>query len=165
MDIDLSEKGLAQKEKMINYLSKLEKLDVVISSDLTRCRTIAEPIAKRKNLKLVISKNIRELNFGAWEGLTFDEIGRLDEDYQKQWLRNPYEYAPPNGETLNQCLVRATDFLEPYQGENALIVTHGGIIGALMHYYLKRDFNIPDAGTCIKLDIRKKDWTEINNLF
>lgn len=165
MDIDLSEKGLVQKEEMINNLSRLERLDVVLSSDLLRCRTIAEPVAKKRNLKLVVSKDIRELNFGTWEGLTFDEISRLDGENQRLWLRNPYKYAPPNGETLNECLDRVTEFLEPYQMENALIVTHGGIIGALLQFYLKRDFSIPDAGTCIKLDIVKKDWTEISNLF
>lgn len=109
----------------------------------------------------MVSKQIRELNFGSWEGLTFDEIKACDEEYQKLWLEDPYQYAPPHGETLLECMNRVTGFLQPYQQDNALIVTHGGVIGALLYYYFHQAFYIPDVGTCVKIDFHNKLWSEL----
>ena len=77
---------------------------------------------------------LRELSFGAWEGKTWAEVARTDPDALASWYRNPYRYAPTDGEMYADLETRVQAWLEtlPKAGR-VLAFTHGGPIRAVLY--------------------------------
>ena len=72
-DIALDDTGLWQAERLAQALGD-EDLDVLYSSDLSRARQTAAPLAGRKGLALRLDSGLRERGFGEFEGLSFVQI-------------------------------------------------------------------------------------------
>ena len=75
-DVELSAEGYRQVERLRDRLLD-KKIDAVYSSDLKRAMATAEIISSEHNLDIVTCPELREMNYGDAEGLTFDEISRL----------------------------------------------------------------------------------------
>jgi broad specificity phosphatase PhoE len=108
----------------------------VYSSDLGRALETATEIAAPHDLSVVSLLDLREINFGRWEGLTFEEIASQDEQLAAAWVADPARIAPPDGETLLQVIERmnrAVSEIEARVGNGtAVAVTHGGPIRGLL---------------------------------
>jgi len=85
-----------------------------------------------------VCAGLRELNFGAWEGLRFSEIETRWPARAKAWARHPLRARIPNGETMASLRQRIRRFLRTIKPGNALIVAHGGSLAALIVELLKR---------------------------
>ena len=72
-DIELNEKGLAQAELLAEHFKNI-RLDAVYSSSLTRARQTAAPLAAVHGLEVQPVEDIKEIAFGEWEGLTYNQI-------------------------------------------------------------------------------------------
>lgn len=73
-----------------------------------------------------------EISFGQWEGQTWPELRRRDFDAVRRRDRDPWNFTPPGGESYSTLCARvgaACDALD----DDAVIVTHGGVIRALLH--------------------------------
>ena len=83
----------------------------------------------------LVDDELREVDFGDWEGLTFAEARRAGGDAFAEWIAN-HDYAPPGGESQVQCMQRVADFrnslLRKHSGQRVLIVTHMTPIKALV---------------------------------
>lgn len=80
----------------------------------------------RPQLSIATDPRLREISFGAWEGLTLDEIKRRDpEDWQRR-IDDRWHHAPPGGESYASVAERAADFLSGARG-TLLVVTHGAV--------------------------------------
>ncbi len=84
---------------------------------------------------VIVSPTWREIHFGAWEGLTYDEIATLFHE-QLGFFTNPEHIAPPRGETLIEVLQRVMPALREivqreHDGE-IVLVSHGGILRGLL---------------------------------
>lgn len=81
---------------------------------------------------------LRELDFGAWEGLTEGEIEDRFPGASARYAADRWGYAPPQGESFAACVQRARAWLSA-QGPNAnvLAVTHGYMTRALRGAYRK----------------------------
>ncbi|KKI90320.1 hypothetical protein WQ54_20340 [Bacillus sp. SA1-12] len=110
--------------------------DYYYCSDLKRCIETFQYLLP--NELVCLDSRLREIHFGEWEGLTYEDLKR-DHMYQA-WLTDFEKKAPPNGETFQQFNDRINFFLAELQSrQNAsnskiLIVTHGGVIRALMKH-------------------------------
>ena len=90
-----------------------------------------------------VSAAWREIDFGAWEGLTYAEIAERFKD-QLGFFTDPEQYPPPGGESLAHMLQRVMDELaaiarrddRSIQGD-VVIVSHGGPLRALLCSILK----------------------------
>jgi alpha-ribazole phosphatase len=87
-----------------------------------------------------------ELNFGDWEGKTWDSIDRTASE---TWMSDFVHLSPPNGETMlqmEQRILRFWDKLLKQPYKNVCIVTHGGVIRIILARYksvqLKDAFSI-----------------------
>jgi len=71
-----------------------------------------------------------ELDFGCWDGLTYEEIERLDRDRLWAWHDDPWRVSPPGGETLALLAARVESFVKEigrkHDGSTVLLVAHGG---------------------------------------
>jgi alpha-ribazole phosphatase len=102
--------------------------DVVYSSPSRRCVQLAGQLTPAVHL----DERLRELNFGEWEGQTWDSI---DRQASELWMQDFVNRAPPGGESMHQMNERVMDFWlelvrQPYQ--HVGIVTHGGVIRLLL---------------------------------
>ena len=90
----------------------------------------------------VVREGLREMSFGKWEGLKFDEIiASYNNDFQN-WLKNPFINPPTQGESFLEMVKRGDQEIDRILNENQndgniLIVTHGGLIVALLVYWLR----------------------------
>ena len=132
-DIDLSKEGFLQAK----YLKKRfeDKFDYIYTSPIKRAMRTAEIIAESSKIKPIIELELREINFGDWEGLTIKEI---EADFPEKFIewRNDELNAPMCGGdlSLKKASIRAKEaisgIVKKHQGDNIIIVAHGGIIKA-----------------------------------
>jgi len=136
-DPPVSDEGLAQAEALAGRLSR-EGLTTIYSSPQLRARQTADAIARACGLALQIEPELREMDFGCWEGLTRTEITARYPGQMRAWEADPSaEPAPHGGETLVQVARRAKGAYDKIvarhaEGEAVLIVAHGGVLQALL---------------------------------
>lgn len=145
MDSCLSKKGLRQAHSLARRIFRKFKIDRVYSSDLGRAYSTTAAIAKRTRLKIVRDPLLREIHLGDWEGMTPEEVDRLYEKGYQRWLRKPSTCRIPNSEPIGHFKKRVTRRLraiaEANSGKTVLVVTHGGVITALLSDWLGADFD------------------------
>lgn len=104
---------------------------VVISSDLSRAITTADVIQDRRE-RLPHDPRLREFNFGAWDGLKFDEVAKRDPELSRAFWENPGDLSAPDGESWNDVANRvntAVDHLIQTQPATHIVaVAHIGVI-------------------------------------
>jgi len=154
IDVPLSANGIKQMEQLAEYLNRSYKsctadsgfLNEVYCSDLSRAVKSAEIIAGPHGLKPIIMPELRERNFGLWEGMSFDEIREKWPDTFNAWAANPLEFRPMGGESTVEVKDRALRAFEkilnqsrdnppspPFRKggmggfDNIAIIAHGGI--------------------------------------
>ncbi|MET7465706.1 bifunctional RNase H/acid phosphatase [Nonomuraea sp. NPDC005501] len=153
-DAELTEHGLAQARAAAERLSRPPcKLDVIVSSPLARARRTAQAVAERTGLPVEVDDDLRETDFGAWEGHTFTEVQRRWPEELTRWLADPGT-APPGGESFTQVaerVQRASDrLLERYEGRTVLVVSHVTPIKTLLRLALMAP---PEALYRMHLDV------------
>ena len=121
-NIDLNETGRAQAEAAGEIL-KNQKIDFIISSDLSRAKETGEIIAKKTGGELILDKAFREMAYGALENMPIAEV---NEKYGS-FLGRPYKEL--GGETFEEVEKRAMESLHNHKkdfiGKNVVIATHG----------------------------------------
>lgn len=103
----------------------------IITSPLRRCTRLAEALGRRDGLPVVEDARLQELDFGSWEGRSWDDIPRADVD---EWAANLMDYAPGRGESLRELWARVAQFREEWltRDERQLVViSHHGPIRAI----------------------------------
>ena len=136
-DIALSDTGIAQAQKLGHYLfEKGIKLQAVYASDLSRAYDTAKLIAEPYNLPISTNSELREMNFGVWEGLTFKEIKNQYSDLAEIWLTAPETLEIPKGESFAKVKERAINtlygILKNHANENIAVVSHGGTLRTII---------------------------------
>lgn len=132
----LNATGLQQAQKMADYFKDID-IDVIYSSSLDRAMHTAEFLATSKQLKVISVDELQEISFGSWEGLSYNEINEKWPRQIELFFANPDQCLPPEGESFDVAQKRAVQALKKIlqrEGEqkNIAIVTHGGIIRALV---------------------------------
>ncbi|MEV4106397.1 bifunctional RNase H/acid phosphatase [Nonomuraea sp. NPDC049695] len=127
-EVELTPNGLAQAAAAAERLSREPyRPDVIVSSPLKRARQTAEAVAQRTGLDVEVDEDLRELDFGAWEGQTFTEVQRRWPAELAAWLADP-ETAPPGGESFASAARRVQAagerLIERYEGKTVLAVSH-----------------------------------------
>ena len=150
----LNKTGISQLKNTKKKLEKMnEKIDIVFSSDLKRCRESLELLGIDKNIKQHFSENLREQNFGILEGKTYKEIENQFPHYVNEMKNNWRNFKAECGESLTDLqkrIVKKIDKIKnEHQNKKILIVAHSGVIQSLISYYL---FNNLDGYWQFKLD-------------
>ncbi|RHW61356.1 alpha-ribazole phosphatase [Clostridium botulinum] len=149
LDVGLNEKGKEQSYK-VGELLKDVKFNKIYISDRKRTRETAERILEKNKFydkeKNIIYKDekINELDFGIFEGKSYEEIGSLYPKEQEKWEKDWKNFAPPKGESAVVFYNRVENFMKHIQKEedgNYLIVTHGGVIRMIYSYILQNNMD------------------------
>jgi alpha-ribazole phosphatase len=128
-DVSLSERGKDQYRRMVERLADAN-IAACYTSDLTRCSWGAELIGAHLGVEPVREPNLRELDIGIWEGMTWAE---LQEAYPDEWqarLDDIVKYRVPRGENLLDLRARImpviSGIVARHRGDEVLVVAHGG---------------------------------------
>ncbi|GGO27128.1 bifunctional RNase H/acid phosphatase [Microbispora rosea subsp. aerata] len=139
-DPSLTPTGLAQAEAAALRLSRQPyEVEVIVSSPLTRARQTAEALAARTGLAVLIDDDLRETDFGAWEGHTFAEIQQRWPRELAAWLADP-DVAPPGGESFAATARRVEQardrIVKAHEGRSVVVVSHVTPIKMLIRFAL-----------------------------
>lgn len=141
-DISLNKCGIRQAKILKAKLSDLSP-DLIFSSPSKRTHKTAQLLFPDK--EIFLNTSLSELNFGRWEGLTFNEICQTDRELYLNWLKNPCKHTPPQGETFLNLEKRIAAFLkkifENNQSKTVVCVSHAGPIKSMICYLLKKPFH------------------------
>ena len=139
IDVPLSEEGAEQARRLGEYMTGMlvdgshpaNGLDNVFCSDLSRAVSTAEYISWSFGLKPHVMPEIRERNFGRWEGMTFDEIRAEYPEEFDAWEDDPLKFSPVGGESTEDVRDRImpafNEIIRSNHGKHIAIVAHGGV--------------------------------------
>ena len=158
IDSDLSDLGNTQILKLNKFLEK-ENIDCIYTTTSTRTKNTIRDIAKSKNLDIVESDKLKEINFGDFEGMNFEYIkNSFPEEFEKI-VQNGFEYKYPNGESLvdsyNRVCKELNYILKTNKEKTILICAHAGTIRNIISYLIGKtheyhwNFKIDNASISI----------------
>lgn len=144
VNVNLNERGKWQAEKLALRL-KEEKIDMVYSSDLKRAWMTAKIIFANFPININLSPKLREMNFGIYEGLSYDYFISKWEEIFVQQGRSFVKTSIPEGESLvhlnKRVIFELNSILKKHkenkQGETVAIVSHSGPIKIILLNALK----------------------------
>ncbi len=159
-DSELSERGQQQVERLAQRLKTFAP-DAVFSSTLQRAVTTAEKIAGALGLQVRLIEDLREMNYGNWDGQNFHDIRRNDEPAFLRWIAEP-DFPCPGGESHSDVLTRVRRALELINGSaRPVLVTHGTAIRiattALLELPLSASRHFAQDNAAINVFLRRGD--------
>jgi broad specificity phosphatase PhoE len=126
-DLPLSANGTRQAKAAAGRLASGAPIDAVVSSPLQRAVDTAVIAATELGLTPVTDDDLRETDFGDWDGFTLEEVQQRWPAAVAAWRRDP-EQAPPGGESFAETsrrVDRACDrLLRDHSGQTVLVVSH-----------------------------------------
>ena len=132
-DIPLCEEGIKQAHLLAKRLH--DKLDVIYASPLNRAFHTARILGDESSLNPIICEDIREINYGNWEGHTFDKIkSEFPTEYhtlkhdKKEGLLMGGDFSIKNASERGSKAI--LNIVNENKGKTIAIVAHGGIIKA-----------------------------------
>ncbi len=132
-DCGLSVQGRAEVQLLSEKLKGIN-FDRIYCSPLLRCRQTYKLL--ELDCQVIFDHRIKEIDFGRWENLDFQEMIDQDQERVNRWLDSPMTFTFPNGENVGAFSVRICDFIEDLvedkEDQKLLIITHGGVIRFLL---------------------------------
>lgn len=126
-DEPLSAEGARQVDAAAQRLARGARIDAIVTSPLKRAAATAAIVAAELGLATTVDDDLRETDFGEWEGFTFAEIQGKWRQAVTAWQRDPQQ-APPGGESFADTACRVNRACErilgQHRGETVLVVSH-----------------------------------------
>ncbi|MCM3783389.1 histidine phosphatase family protein [Neobacillus mesonae] len=117
-------------------------IDAIYSSSSGRAVHTAELIRGKREIPIIQTDLLREMNLGSWEGLTQEELKLEAPVRYNQFWNDPEQFAAEGGETYPDTMRRAQEELEAIlrndRGKTVLLVTHTVVVKLLMTYIEQR---------------------------
>ena len=146
LDSRLTEKGIAQAQALAQRLAR-EKFTALYSSDLGRAVQTAMAIAELTGHEVVTDARLRERHLGIFQGLNGDEITAKYPEERRQFRTMGPDYVIPGGESMRQQVERNVAYLNDlaakHQGEQIVVVTHGGVVSGFFRHTLEIPLEAP----------------------
>ena len=139
----LSEEGKNQIIELTEFLQS-QSIDKIYTTTSSRTKHTVEYIAKQRNIDITEKDCLKEISFGDFEGLDFNEIKvKYPEEFQKM-IDKGYEYRYPNGESLidsyNRVSKEIKEIIDDNDNKTILICSHGGTIRNIITYLISNSY-------------------------
>lgn len=135
LEVPLSAEGRAQSFRLAQHL-RTQPLARIYASPRLRALVTARAVAQPHGCDPVVRDDIAEIDFGAFEGRTFDEIAHSHPEVYERWMQDPTSVRFPGGESFDDLRARVTSWVasarKEHEGERVVAVTHGGVIRAVL---------------------------------
>jgi broad specificity phosphatase PhoE len=131
IDMRLSRRGREQAVSLAKYLEH-KFFDAVYASPMKRVRETLTPLLANRNIPPILMPELREVDFGDWTGLSWEEVGQKFNVSAFDWLEQLERAAIPNAECGAGFRARVepvlTRILNDHPGRSVAVVCHGGTI-------------------------------------
>lgn len=145
-DVSLNKTGLKQAELLAMGMDKRPVVQI-FSSRQKRALETAQAVGRRQHVAVTVIDGLEEVEFGEWEGKTWDEISREYPEEFKVWCTEPAEIVPPGGESRPQIYRRIgnalKEILRRSRGDIA-IVSHGAALAYMVSIMLEKELGDHD---------------------
>ncbi len=160
IDLPLCERGRQQSAAVREFLRDVA-IDAAFSSPLQRAKQTAEIVVAPRGVTIETVESFRECDVGRWEGLSWEEIDRMDPEYASQFKRDPATVSYPDGESFGDVQERVVPAVEKilaeYSAGNILIVWHAAVGQVFLGHVLNLPFRQVARGTTGQR--RDHDWS------
>lgn len=138
LDVGLNCTGRTQAKKLAKRLSE-KPIHKIYASDRKRALQTAKILFRGKQIHSIPS--LREVNFGVFEGLTYEQLIKKHPRAYTKWIKDPFSIKIPKGEHLIQVRKRVTKALSKIakinKDKTVAVVSHGGAISLYLNHLLK----------------------------
>ena len=143
IDSSISEEGKEQIDKITNYLKDFD-IDKIYTTTSSRTKSTVKKLSELKSIEIIEKESLKEISFGDFEGLTFDEIkDKYPKEFQDM-IEKGYEYKYPNGESLidsyNRVCIELDNIISNNDDRTILICSHGGTIRNIITYLISNSY-------------------------
>ena len=143
IDSSISEEGKEQTDKITNYLKDFD-IDKIYTTTSSRTKDTVKKLSELKSIEIIEKESLKEISFGDFEGLTFDEIkDKYPKEFQDM-IEKGYEYKYPNGESLidsyNRVCIELDNIISNNDDRTILICSHGGTIRNIITYLISNSY-------------------------
>lgn len=118
-----------------------ESLTAIYCSPSCRAFESARILAEASGCSIEVVADLREIDFGEFEGLSYDEIAARRPDVYRRWMETPTEVQFPNGENFSEMRIRVLNAFHAIhgkrEGQTVGIVSHGGVNRILLAWALQ----------------------------
>jgi len=125
-DSALSPLGERQVAALAQRVAAME-VDTIYSSTLNRALSTARAISNLTNHEITTLDDLREMNYGGWEGQSFLDVRKNDEETYRRWIDDG-DVPCPNGESHNDVRRRIQAAVASMHGRSVVAVSHGTAI-------------------------------------
>ena len=137
-DPPLNEVGIAQLPALVSAVSDLH-FDAIYTSDLLRARQTAEALAAPHSTPIHQRRGLRQINFGLWETLTWQQIESANPSFAARWVAEFPNLTPPHGEPIalfkHRVVEEITLIRQQIQAQTVAIVTHSTVLRVLLEEF------------------------------
>ena len=143
IDSSISQDGKEQIDKITNYLKDFD-IDKIYTTTSSRTKDTVKKLSELKSIEIIEKESLKEISFGDFEGLTFDEIkDKYPKEFQDM-IEKGYEYKYPNGESLidsyNRVCIELDNIISNNDDRTILICSHGGTIRNIITYLISNSY-------------------------
>jgi len=135
-ELALTEKGLAQAAALAERISREWHPAAIYTSPLQRCIATGDAIAAATRAPSKVLKSLIDLNYGAWQWHTFDEVRSHSPSLFALWHSAPHLVRFPQGDSLQDLFARAADtirfVLVHHREETVVLVGHESVNRAIL---------------------------------
>lgn len=128
IDPDLEEKGLQQAKLTARYIAENYQVDAIYASDLTRARKTAECLGEIIQLPIIKEPELREINAGQWEGVSFPDLRSKFSDDFALWIEHIGRSRCTGGEAVSELGERIMKILtriaNTHENQTVAVFTH-----------------------------------------
>jgi len=159
-DVPLSDEGLAQARKLAARLKDIG-IAAIYSSPLLRARQTAEAIAAHHRVEVKIEPDLREIDYGDWEGLKVADVLEQFPELEKLRREEPMKFAAPNGEPMRQFAERVISAIQrvvaSHADETICVVAHQTVNRFILCWILQS----PHLAHCTPHSLDFRFWRQL----
>jgi len=167
-DLALTPEGLRQAEATARRIEASWTPAALYASPLSRCRATAEAIGRPFGLTPTPVPGLMDIDYGEWQGLTPDEVGRKWPEMLDTWYRAPHWAAIPGGESLQDVLTRTVaalrDVIGRHPRDTVVLVGHDSVNRVILLHALDLPLSRyrrlgQDPGAINEIEFSKDEFT------
>jgi broad specificity phosphatase PhoE len=135
-DVPLSDLGITQAKATAERIAASWRPSAVYTSPMRRCVATGDAIAKACGIPSKVLEPLNDLDYGAWQWKTHEEIGGEFAELYATWCAMPHLFRFPRGESLQDLIARTGDalryVLREHRGQTVVLVGHDSVNRALL---------------------------------
>jgi broad specificity phosphatase PhoE len=136
VDLPLDARGVDEARAVAQRIAAEWMPSVVYSSPLSRCVATGEPIAEACRIEVHILQYLIDMDFGAWQFKSFEEMQEAYPALFAAWFETPHLFRFPGGDSLQDVVARSAEalrfVLERHANDTVVMVSHDNVNRALL---------------------------------